>query len=110
MGVDKARAALLKIGNDQRVPMMKIYALYGGQARPEEVLTAATVGNPPPERLNEQLFYAHLYLGLYYEVAGDKKLALKHLTEAAEKHKIGHYMWDVAHVHVDLLHKPKNEK
>jgi lipoprotein NlpI len=109
-GVEKARAALLKIGNDRRVPMMQVYALYAGRAKPEDVLAAAVAGKPSPEQLNHQLFYAHLYLGLYYEAAGDKNRALENLTKAAEEHKVGDYMWDVAHVHVNLLRKGQKPK
>jgi lipoprotein NlpI len=104
-GPEKARAAILKIGNDKRVPMMQVYALYSGQTKPEDVLASVLDGKPSPEELNRRLFYAHLYLGLYHEVAGDKKQALAHLKLAAEDHKIGHYMWDVARVHFDLLRK-----
>jgi lipoprotein NlpI len=102
---EKARASLLKIGKDKRVPMMHVYELYSGRAKPQDVLAAAQEGKPTPEELNERFFYAHLYLGLYHEVAGDKKQALDHLKQAAEDHKIGHYMWDVARVHLDLLRK-----
>jgi lipoprotein NlpI len=102
-GVDKARAAMLKIGNDKRVPMMKVYDLYRGRAKPEDVLTDARAGEPNAKELNQRLFYAHLYLGLYYEAVGDKKKALEHVTLAAEKYKIEHYVGDVARVHRDLL-------
>ena len=47
-------------------------------------------------------FYAHLYLGLYYEVTGDAAKAKEHL-ELATRHKIGHYMWNVADVHAKRL-------
>jgi lipoprotein NlpI len=104
-GPEKARASILKIGNDKRVPMMQVYALYSGQAKPEDVLASVQEGKPAPDELNQRLFYAHLYLGLYHEVAGDKKQALEHMKQAAEEHKIGHYMWDVARVHLDLLRK-----
>jgi len=104
--VEKARDALLKVGNDRRVPMMQIYQLYAGRAKPEDVLAAVRVDKPSAEQLNQRLFYAYLYLGLYAEAAGDKKQALEHLTKAAEDHKIGHYMWDVARVHLELLRKP----
>src|SRR5205823_2856889 len=103
-GVEKARASILKIGNDRRVPMMQVYALFAGKAKPEDVLAAVEKGKPSAEELNQRRFYAHLYLGLYYDAAGDKKQALGHLTQA-EEHKIGHYMWDVAHVHAELLRK-----
>ena len=104
-GVDKARNAMMKVGMDRRVPMMEVYALYCGRARPEEVLKAANEGNPPAEQLKERLFYAHLYLGLYHEALGDRKVALEHITKAADDYKIGHYMWDIALVHRDLLRK-----
>ena len=101
-GVAQARDALLKIKQDGRVPMMEVYALYGGKARPEDVLAAVQAGSPTAGALNARLFYAHLYLGLYYETAGDRELAKKHITSATT-HKIGHYMWNVADVHAKLL-------
>jgi lipoprotein NlpI len=110
VGIDKARGQLLKIGNDKRVPMMQVYELFAGKLKPDDVLKAARLGDPPARELNARLFYAHLYLGLYAEAAGDKKTALEHLTEAADKHKIGHYMWDVARVHMELLKKEMEKK
>lgn len=98
-----ARRDMLKIKQDPRVPMMQIYALFAGKATPEDVLAAARAGSPAADTLNARLFYAHLYLGLYYEVAGDAAGALQHLTKAAEEHKIGHYMWNVADVHARRL-------
>ena len=107
VGVEKARAEILKIKNDPRVPMMEIYRLYAGQGRSADVLAAAKAGEPSDKELNNRLFYAHLYLGLYFEAAGNKKLAQEHITLTADKHKIGHYMWDVAHVHANRLRDPK---
>ncbi len=69
--VDEARKSLLKIKNDPRVPMMQIYALFAGQATPDDVLAAARAGNPSPQQLRERLFYAALYIGLYCEAMGD---------------------------------------
>jgi lipoprotein NlpI len=104
-GVDKARASMLKIGKDSRVPLMKVYDLFHGDAKPEDVLAAARAGDPSKEELNSRLFYAHLYLGLYYEAIGDNKQALEHMTLAAHKHTIGEYMGEVARVHERLLLK-----
>jgi lipoprotein NlpI len=101
-GVEKARDTLLPIQNDPRVPMMPIYSLYQGKIQPEDVLRAARDGTPSKEALNTRLFYAHLYIGLWYEASGDKEKAREHILEA-DKHRIGHYMWDVAHVHAGLL-------
>lgn len=103
MDVAAARNDMLSIKRDGRVPMMEVYALYSGKATPEDVLAAARAGNPSSAALNERLFYAHLYLGLYYEAAGDGARAREHLATAAESHKIGHYMWNVADVHSKRL-------
>jgi lipoprotein NlpI len=107
-GVDKAQETLLPIENDRRVPMMEIYALYQGKLMPDGVLEAAEAGDPNKEMLNIRLFYAHLYIGLWHEAAGQDDLAKEHILEA-EKHKIGHYMWDVAHVHAQRLRAAENE-
>jgi len=109
LGVEKARDDLLKIRRDTRVPMMEVYDLYAGKLKPEDVVKAATAGDPKPAVRNQQLFYAHLYLGLYYDAGGDAKLAAKHIDEAV-KHKIGHYMWDVAKVHAEVLAKGARKK
>jgi lipoprotein NlpI len=107
-GVEKAEANMLPIEQDRRVPMMEIYDLYRGQLKPEDVLSAAAAGEPLAARLNNQLFYAHLYIGLWHEAAGRPEEAKKHLLEA-EQHKIGHYMWDVAHVYAERLRAAKSE-
>ena len=73
------------------------------------IATDPKAGKPSEDKLNERLFYAHLYLGLFFESEGDAKKALEHLTVAAD-HKIGHYMWDVARVHRDLLRKDIKKK
>ncbi len=106
MGVKKARKIMLKIGRDGRIPMMKVYELYKGIAKPSDVLKRVADAKLKGARQTHALFYAHLYLGLYYEaVEKDKKKALSHLNQATDKYRIGHYMWDVARVHRDILRK-----
>lgn len=102
--LEKARAALIPIERDARVPMMQIHALFAGKAKPEDVLNAAKGGGSPANSEN-QLFYAHLYLGLYYEAIGDAKLAREHLLKAATDFKADHYMGDVARVHAQVLRR-----
>jgi lipoprotein NlpI len=104
-GVDEARKSLLKIKHDPRVPMMEIYAMFAGTAKPDDVLAAAQAGNPSPQQLRERLFYAALYIGLYYEAIGDAKGARQHIFMAADKYMIGGYMGDVARVHAERLKK-----
>jgi lipoprotein NlpI len=104
-GIEKARKELLKIGTDGRVPMMKVYDLIAGKAKPAEVIETAEKAKLEGEEQKEALFYAHLYVGLNFEAEGDQKKCLEHLKTAVEKYKIGHYMWDVANVHVLLAKK-----
>ncbi len=99
VGLKNAQQQILKVGRDNRVPMREIYELYAGRLQPDDVLAAVTSDKPAEVVLHQRLFYAHLYLGLYHEVTGDKKLAQQHM-EQADRRQIGHYMWDVAHVHL----------
>jgi lipoprotein NlpI len=103
--VEKARASLIPIEGDSRVPMKQIHELYAGKVKPEDVLKAARAGNPSPERSQHQLFYAHLYLGLYFEALGDTKKAREHISKAAREFNNSEYMGDVARVHWELLER-----
>jgi hypothetical protein len=47
---------MLKVGQDRRIPMVQIYALFSGQAGPKEVLAAALADSPSPEERNQRLF------------------------------------------------------
>jgi lipoprotein NlpI len=100
--VESARASILPIQHDSRVPMMQIYALYKGKATVDDVLAAARAGSPTAEALSERLFYAHLYIGLYDEAGGDAKGAREHIA-LANSQKADHYMGDVARVHLKLM-------
>lgn len=101
-GLEKARAALIPIKGDGRVPMMEVHALFADKIKPEDVMKAAAAGSPTSAQRQRQLFYAHLYLGLYFEVLGDDKLAREHITQAARVYQTGDYMGDVARVHMQL--------
>jgi lipoprotein NlpI len=97
----KARAALLPVGRDARVPMREVYQMYRGGLTPEEVLSAA--GSQPAA-----LFYGHLYVGLYLEAQGMTARALEHIRIAAADRfeREGGYMHMVARVHLRAL-QPK---
>jgi lipoprotein NlpI len=94
---EKARAALLPVGPDSRKPMREIYQMLRGTLTPEQVLAAAG-GQLESE------FYAHLYLGLYFEAVGNSGRALEHITAAAADRyaPAGGYMHTVARVHLEL--------
>jgi uncharacterized Ntn-hydrolase superfamily protein/tetratricopeptide (TPR) repeat protein len=102
-GVEKAKASLIPIRGDTRVPMMKVHALYAGTATPRDVMEAASVGDADEARL--RLFYAHLYVGLFHEAAGRAAEAREHILLAAEKYAGEDYMGDVAQAHAIVLKK-----
>ena len=92
---EKARAALLPVGPDARAPMRQIYQMLRGTLTPEQVMAAA--GTQPGSQ-----FYAHLYLGLYFEALGNRDRALEHIKVAAADRyaDVGDYMHMVAQTHL----------
>jgi lipoprotein NlpI len=94
---ERARAALLPVGPDARVPMRQVYEMFRGTMTPEQVL--ATAGNRP-----DGLFFGHLYVGLYFEAIGMSARAREHIAIAAEdRFAPGGYMHMVARVHLRTL-------
>ncbi len=105
LGWKKAAGDLWKVKHDRRVPLMVVAELFADKARPKMCSRQWTKANPGEEELLSRRFYAHLYLGLYHEVRGNKEEALKHLELASGKYKLPGYMAEVARVHVGLLKK-----
>ena len=97
---EKARAALLPVGPDQRSPMREIYQMFKGTMTPDAVLKAAG------GELSSQ-FFAELYVGLYYDALNDAARAREHLTAAASPRfaDAGGYMYRVATLHPRLRAK-----
>jgi lipoprotein NlpI len=91
---EKARAALLPVGPDQRSPMREIYQMFKGTMTPDAVLKAA--GSEPSSQ-----FFAELYVGLYYDALNDAARAREHLSIAASSRfaDAGGYMYRVAALH-----------
>ena len=95
-GLAQAQRSMLKVGPDKRVPMRAIYEMFKGERQPAEVLKAAEAGTPAAETLKQQRSDAHLYVGLYLDLTGERQRALMHLDRAADEYAIPHYMADVA--------------
>ena len=104
-GVAAAREALIEIARDNRPWAMKVYELFQGKATPQQVLQSAEETSGTKAVRDDSLFYAHLYVGLYYESLKQEELALQHITTAVQKYPSGHYMGDVARVHLQLRKK-----
>ena len=90
-----ARAALLPVGPDSRVPMRQVYQMFRGDLTPDEVMKVAGSGR-------EGQFYGNLYVGLYLEALGKRDAALQHIKAAASDQfaPVGGYMSMVAKVHL----------
>jgi lipoprotein NlpI len=106
---EKARASLIPITGDQRVPMKEVFKLFAGTGAEEDIWKAVERGQPTPVALEARKFYAHLYLGLYYESKGEAKQAYEHMKRAATEFPSDDYMGDVAKVHFKrmLANPPK---
>jgi outer membrane protein assembly factor BamB len=92
---ERARAALLPVGPDARVPMRQVYEMFRGKLEPAQVLKAGGTAASGQ-------FFANLYLGLYYEALGDARRAREHITVAAQDRfaTAGGYMHMVARIHL----------
>ena len=94
-----ARASVLSIVPDKRVPMPELYDLLRGLTTPDAVLEAAVATGKP-----EAEFDAQLYLGLYFEALGDRERTLMHIrAAAADRFRPFGFMHAAARVHLRQL-------
>lgn len=101
--IGKARELYIPIKGDSRVPMMEVHALFGGKGTVEDVMKAVERGEPRQLELNNRYFFAHLYLGLYYDALGDRRKMKEHIDLATGKYAQKHYMGDCARVHKMMI-------
>lgn len=101
-GVAAARARLLPVAPDSRVPMMEVLEMFAGRSTPEQVLEVAGAADGTAQS-ESALFYAYLYIGLYHEVLDRPAEARAAIGVAATEHTSPYYMGDVARVHAALL-------
>jgi lipoprotein NlpI len=100
---ETAQKALFPVNRDARVPMPQVLDLFAGKLKPQDVVDAAEKAGLNGDRLTAARFYAHLYVGLFYEAEGDATKAKQHLNAAVETYKVPDYMWDVANVRLRAL-------
>ena len=108
-GARDAQRSILKTERDPRVPMTAIYRLFRGEGTIGKVFETARAGSPSPAALNQHLFYAYLYIGLYHEANGKTKAARKNIVQAVDQ-RVGDYMWHVARVHAQRLKVENSQK
>lgn len=106
--VEAARKKIIPSRGDARAPLMDVYRLVRDEAKPEDVEKAIArfeVGSPQRKQAE---FYGFLYLGLWYDLMGEKDKAIAFLEKSLAAHDQG-YMADVGKVHLQSL-KPANTK
>jgi len=112
IGVDQAREQLIPIRRDSRIPMKEIFQLFSGQLSPEDVIDAAedAAGQNESEK-QASLYYAYLYIGLFYEMTGDAEKSAGAINRAAALHPFpnNNLMGRVAAVHI-LMRAKRMEK
>ena len=91
-GVDKARADMLTYTDKKRPPFPALLDLFFDKGKVELVIQEATETAKSQDQLTVNLFYAHYYVGKYYEMIDEKNKALDHI-QTALKHKITHFMY-----------------
>ena len=115
-GLDEARKSMLRYEEFDREPFPQLYAMFEGNdpKNGEEVLKEIEEAEINETERQRRLFFANLYLGIYREMTGRPKEALRRLRDAAAS-KWGQtasggptYMWQVARLHYErLLEKSK---
>jgi lipoprotein NlpI len=100
--VEAARKKIIPSRGDARPPLMEIYKLVRGEVTPADVeksisqFTAGTSGREQAE------FYGFLYLGLWFDLQGDKAKAIDYLKKSLAANDRG-YMADVGKGHLKTL-------
>ena len=101
-GLEKARAFLMLIKEDRRVPMMQVYALFAGKGAADGCWLPLQQANRR-RRLKNRLFYAHFYLALYVTLPETRNWPGATSARPCKKYGMDHYMGDVARVHAMQL-------
>ncbi len=92
-GVEKARGALLDYTRMREAPFPALWALYRGEGSVDAVMTAAESGEDLDR--GRRLFYAHYYVGKYYEAMKDFYRAREHVAKALAQ-SLPYFMDDCA--------------
>jgi lipoprotein NlpI len=107
-GIKKAESEMLPYTRFDRHPFPDLYDLLGGKEdmSPEKILKAAEVSKESENAKIRRFFFAHLYIGMWHELHGNKEKAIKHLrlaTANAYGRTSKTYMWQVARLQYEQL-------
>ena len=101
VGLEAARARMLPVGADYRVPMKQILALYAGTGSMADVAAAAAAVADAYSRTSA-IAYGHFYGGIFMQLQGRESEA-KAMLEAAAAAPSQDYMGKLMVMHASLL-------
>ena len=82
--------------------MRQVYDLFAGTKTSEDVLAAASKSDDEKTE-SGQLFYAHLYLGFWYDVNGDHGRALEEMDASLAVRSANAKLMSTVRIHRDVL-------
>lgn len=106
-GVGPARKAMFAYPRKRGAPFPALLALYLGQGDAEAVLAEADDATVPESERRERLFYAHYYLGKYYQLFGPLTKARFHI-EKSLTYPLPHFMYICAEADLRRLNSDDN--
>ncbi len=104
----EAAKKMIQVKRDSRIPMKAVFELFAGRSKPEDVFVAAKKTSVRVRQgsaeFRLQQYYAHLYVGLYLEMIGNRQQALEEMKKADRVNPLSksNLMGNVAHVHLQL--------
>ncbi len=110
IGVKKAQGEIIEVKGDRRPWAMSVYQLFQGKLTPDQVIKIVNEKSRSKAELSHNLFYAHLYVGLFYDVQNRPQEAKAQIEIACKDHMITHYMGDVARVHLLIREREAKNK
>lgn len=100
--IEAARKKIIPSRGDARPPLMEIYKLVRGEVAPADVEKSIGQFSAGTSSREQAEFYGYLYLGLWFDLQGDKAKAIDFLKKSLAANDRG-YMADVGKVHLKTL-------
>jgi lipoprotein NlpI len=94
-GLENARASMLTYSDKKRPPFPALLDLFLDKGDVTSVVQEATEEAKSTDQRTTNLFYAHYYIGKYFEMIDDKEKSLQHF-QTALTHKVPHFMYACA--------------
>lgn len=91
-GIEVARESMFAYPSRRRPPFPALLDLYMGTGKVDTVFEAAQAEGLSPSEQTNRRFYAHYYVGKYYELIGERDKARTEI-EKALKQPLRHFMY-----------------